>query len=91
VLTAIDGGTVFRVMDGGDCAFVLGPEAVCGKVFGLYGEEYGWPTPLSRTSIRATDDLRPQRRSHACVMDGSRTLAIVVSPDEYEAILRLRT
>lgn len=89
VLAEVAGGTVFRVMDGGDCSFVLGPDAVCGRVFGLYDPEYGWPTPVQVTSIRSADDVRPRLRGHACLMDGDRTVAVVISADEYAAILRL--
>jgi hypothetical protein len=88
VIQEIAAGAVFRVMEGDECWFVLGPHEICGRVLGLVDAEYGWPVNVELSSIRSIEDLGLGYRSHPFVMHEHQVVAVAVSPNEYDMILR---
>jgi hypothetical protein len=90
VLEAIGRGVVFFVMRGEVCAFVLGPDEVCGRVMGLVDAEYGWPHMVRLHEVRTAEDLWPGLRQHPVLVDGERVVAVAIGDDEY-AMIRARS
>jgi hypothetical protein len=75
------------VANEGTLAFVLGPESICGKVFGLGGDpEYGWPAVKRIEDVASADELMPGHRHHPVIIVGGRSVVSVMA-SEYEAIV----
>ena len=68
---------------------MLGPESVCGRVFGLVDVEYGWPHMVNIDSSFSAGDLVPGIRRHPVLVRQGRTVAVAVSRGEYDAIMKL--
>lgn len=66
--------------------FVLGPEAVCGKVIGLYSEEYGWPAIVDAAFVKDISVLAPGYHRHPYVTYEGACLAVGVHVSEYDEI-----
>ena len=79
---------VWEVGSPGEWTFILGPMSICGRVMGLYDEEYGWPSPVNIDQKFAPSDLAPGHRSHPILMRGGRPVAIAIGKGEYEDILK---
>jgi hypothetical protein len=68
-------------------SFILGPPSICGRVLGLYGEEYGWPEEVRIDEGCKPSALLPGRRRHPFLTRQGRCVAVAVSRREYEDIL----
>ncbi|MDF2692659.1 MAG: hypothetical protein K0S65_1042 [Labilithrix sp.] len=72
-------------------AFVLGPQRICGRVFGLIDAEYGWPAYVAMGDITSAAELAPRHRRHPVITAGAfdpSDQAVVGLMDwEYDAIL----
>jgi hypothetical protein len=82
------GMPVGLIDDDGRISFVLGPPSICGRVLGLFDEEYGWPAPLEVVDITGIDDLCPSRRRHPAILRNSVCLALSIMFQEYSMIRR---
>ena len=80
---------VWQVAINHDRAFVIGPRTICGRVFGLYDAEYGWPKELHVDRAFSVQDLVPGHRRHPVLVRGDREIAVAISMNEYRDILRL--
>jgi hypothetical protein len=86
-----DKGTVF-IVDvvkadwKSDRRFVLGPESICGRVFGLVDPEYGWPKIIEIDTISDISDVCPETRRHPCLCHGNNCCAVGIRMTEYEMI-----
>ena len=82
-------GDVWRISLGADESyFVLGPESVCGRVLGLFDEEYGWPKVVPIDRPFSSRELVPGRRCHPILTLAGHCVAMAVSAREYEEILK---